>query len=220
MKQKKQMSECERLFVLYEAFENGCKFSTNEVINFFKEYYQVNLTSTDVQKDLKEISKHCELKKTESRPRKYYCQTDEYKDLMDCIESVKLTKDYKTLMFLKQLEKFYKKEIEQYTEILIAELLRFDLSPLDNIHPWASYKLAKSSAKSLNCIIASSPSIIKIMKNKRIYNDAKELLALEMGVSESVFPKTCPYDLLAIIKDNRKHRIFSFADKYLNWRKK
>lgn len=219
MKKKNQMSECERLFVLYEAFEYGCKFSTNEVINFFKEYYQVNLTRTDVQKDLKEISKHCELKKTKSKPRRYYCQTDEYKDLMDSIETVKQTKDFKTLKFLKQLEKFYKKEIKHYIEILISELLRFDHDPEDNIHPWASYMLAEKSATTLKSIIESSPSIIKTMKNKKIYNDAKGLLALEMGVSENAFPKTCPYDLLATIKDMRKHRIFSFADKYLNWRK-
>lgn len=211
-----EISECERLQIIYEALENCGKIEINDLIRIFKGY-NVKVSVKIVQGDLETLSRKIDLKKTRSSPIKYCLKTDEYKDLMESIEKIKKSTNFKILHQLKHLEKIYKKEIRNYTEILIGQLLRFDLRPQDIIHPWAFYMLMEESVNRLEDILESSPSIENLLNDTRFYRNARKFTAIDIGVDENIFPKKNPYNLIEIIK-NKRHPLFKFRDQYLNWR--
>jgi hypothetical protein len=212
----KLMTECERLQVIYEALENESKWDIKGLVKLFKDY-KVTVTSSMVQKDLETLSKEIRINKTRSVPIKYSRTSDEYKELTDNIEAIKKTNDFKTLNHLIVLEKIHKKEIKNYTEILIGQLLRFDLHPDDIIHPWAYYMLMEESADRLKWILDFSPSTETLINDDRYYQYARKLASIDIGVDEKIFPKKNPYNLVEIIKKKR-HPLFRFRDQYMNWR--
>ena len=210
-----KLTECERLEIVYDALSMGpCDIKS--FLRIFKDHGE-DVSEKEIKELIQTLSKTEKVTRSDGIIKLFSVKVDEYQDLLQSIERMKVLKEFKGLNQLKILKRIYEKEATNYTEILIEQLLKFDTDILENYYPWNSYILFEGSIDGLKSILTASPSLDGLITSESVYQFVKSKMIFELGLPDDYFPEKSPYNLVDIIW-KRRHPIYSYIDQKLRWK--
>jgi hypothetical protein len=100
---------------------------------------------------------------------------------------------------VESMGKSQKKELLSRLTILLMHLLKWDYQPEFQSRSWKSTIVTQR--KEIRNLLEDNPSLRRIIQEKAdiLYRDAVEIASAETGLSESLFPETCPYSIEQIM---------------------
>jgi hypothetical protein len=96
---------------------------------------------------------------------------------------------------IESMGKSQKRALESRLTVLIMHILKWDYQPEYQSKSWKSTIITQR--KEIIRLLRMNPGLRNTLNDlfNEIYNDAVEIASAETGLTESSFPKTCPYTI-------------------------